>query len=81
MGCPDNSCEPEIKLLCCQHCCSRLILPGETRKRGKQSVIPPGIEPGTLSVLDSRDNHYTTESLLVEPDNNTVPVLHVHHNS
>ena len=23
----------------------------------------PGIEPGTLSVLDSRDNHYTTESL------------------
>ena len=29
----------------------------------KNSVIPPGIEPGTLSVLDSRDNHYTTESL------------------
>ena len=29
----------------------------------KKSVIPPGIEPGTLSVLDSRDNHYTTESL------------------
>ena len=26
-------------------------------------MIPPGIEPGTLSVLDSRDNHYTTESL------------------
>ena len=24
-------------------------------------MIPPGIEPGTLSVLDSRDNHYTTE--------------------
>ena len=22
----------------------------------------PGIEPGTLSVLDSRDNHYTTET-------------------
>ena len=26
-------------------------------------MIPPGIEPGTLSVLDSRDNRYTTESL------------------
>ena len=25
-------------------------------------MIPPGIEPGTLSVLDSRDNHYTMES-------------------
>ena len=22
----------------------------------------PGIEPGALSVLDSRDNHYTTET-------------------
>ena len=29
-------------------------------------MIPPGIEPGTLSVLDSRDNRYTTESLPVE---------------
>ena len=29
----------------------------------KSLVIPPGIEPGTLSVLDSRDNRYTTESL------------------
>ena len=27
-----------------------------------QKVFPPGIEPGTLSVLDSRDNHYTTET-------------------
>ena len=26
-------------------------------------MILPGIEPGTLSVLDSRDNRYTTESL------------------
>ena len=25
-------------------------------------MIPPGIEPGTLSVLDSRDNRYTMES-------------------
>ena len=32
-------------------------------KKKKNSVIPPGIEPGTLSVLDSRDNRYTTESL------------------
>ena len=28
----------------------------------KKKVIPPGIEPGTLSVLDSRDNRYTMES-------------------
>ena len=28
----------------------------------KEKVIPPGIEPGTLSVLDSRDNRYTMES-------------------
>ena len=33
------------------------------KKKKKVSVIPPGIEPGTLSVLDSRDNRYTTESL------------------
>ena len=32
----------------------------ENEKNAK--VIPPGIEPGTLSVLDSRDNRYTTES-------------------
>ena len=31
-----------------------------------EKVIPPGIEPGTLSVLDSRDNHYTMESPVVE---------------
>ena len=35
----------------------------DAREEKKNSVIPPGIEPGTLSVLDSRDNHYTTESL------------------
>ena len=33
------------------------------RVMAKKRVIPPGIEPGTLSVLDSRDNHYTMESL------------------
>ena len=27
-----------------------------------EKVSLPGIEPGTLSVLDSRDNHYTTET-------------------
>ena len=32
------------------------------RKKKRKQVIPPGIEPGTLSVLDSRDNHYTMES-------------------
>ena len=35
----------------------------EKGKKKKKRVIPPGIEPGTLSVLDSRDNRYTTESL------------------
>ena len=34
------------------------IAVGKTKRR----VIPPRIEPGTLSVLDSRDNHYTMES-------------------
>ena len=27
-------------------------------------LIPPGLEPGTLCVLGTRDNHYTTESML-----------------
>ena len=35
-------------------------------KKKKKNVIPPGIEPGTLSVLDSRDNRYTTESAPVQ---------------
>ena len=34
----------------------------QKRKPRKKEMIPPGFEPGTLSVLDSRDNHYTTES-------------------
>ena len=29
-----------------------------------KKLIPPGIEPGTLSVLDSRDNRYTMESVV-----------------
>ena len=37
------------------------IINNNVQKKGKK-VIPPGIEPGTLSVLDSRDNRYTTES-------------------
>ena len=28
-------------------------------------MIPPGLEPGTLCVLGTRDNHYTTESKYV----------------
>ena len=28
----------------------------------KKKLFLPGIEPGTLSVLDSRDNHYTTRT-------------------
>ena len=35
------------------------------KEKKKKRVIPPGIEPGTLSVLDSRDNHYTMESTAV----------------
>ena len=35
------------------------------REQGKKKVIPPGIEPGTLSVLDSRDNRYTMESTYI----------------
>ena len=31
-------------------------------KKEKKNMSLPGIEPGTLSVLDSRDNHYTTET-------------------
>ena len=30
--------------------------------RNYNNKFPPGLEPGTLSVLDSRDNHYTTET-------------------
>ena len=32
--------------------------------RNYKNKFPPGLEPGTLSVLDSRDNHYTTETLM-----------------
>ena len=32
------------------------------KKKKKIQLILPGIEPGTLSVLDSCDNRYTTES-------------------
>ena len=32
----------------------------------KKSVFPPGIEPGTLRVWGARDNHYTTETTLME---------------
>ena len=38
----------------------------EKKKKKKEKVFPPGIEPGTLSVLDSRDNHYTTETQVKE---------------
>ena len=39
-------------------------------------MIPPGIEPGTLSVLDSRDNHYTMESYMDLIDD-TLVCIHV----
>ena len=35
---------------------------GGKKNWGKKMMIPPRIELGTLSVLDSRDNHYTMES-------------------
>ena len=28
-------------------------------------MFPPGLEPGTFRVLGERDNHYTTETLLI----------------
>ena len=31
---------------------------------GEVKMIPPEIEPGPLSVLDSGDNRYTMESIL-----------------
>ena len=31
-------------------------------KKEKYKMSLPGIEPGTLSVWNSRDNHYTTET-------------------
>ena len=30
----------------------------------KEAMFPPGLEPGTLSVLDSRDNRYSMETTL-----------------
>ena len=30
--------------------------------KDKKKLFLPGIEPGTLRVLDSRDNHYTTRT-------------------
>ena len=38
-------------------------------------MIPPGIEPGTLSVLDSRDNHYTMESHMDLTDDTLVCII------
>ena len=49
--------------LFCMHAFDTLPSYKKMKKWGeKKRVIPPGIEPGTLSVLDSRDNHYTMES-------------------
>ena len=42
----------------CEYKACTSLLNGQENKR----LIPPGIEPGALSVLDSRDNHYTMES-------------------
>ena len=29
-------------------------------------MFPPGLEPGTFRVLGERDNHYTTETWILE---------------
>ena len=29
-------------------------------------MFPPGLEPGTFRVLGERDNHYTTETCILE---------------
>ena len=31
-----------------------------------KTMIPPGLEPGTFRVLGERDNHYTTETLIID---------------
>ena len=33
-------------------------------------MFPPGFEPGTFRVLGERDNHYTTETVVVERGGN-----------
>ena len=44
--CSDSRVDPHESLIDC-----------ETMK-----MFPPGLEPGTLCVLGTRDNHYTTET-------------------
>ena len=34
-------------------------------------MIPPGLETGTLCVLGTRDNHYTTEVMIKSRSENT----------
>ena len=31
-----------------------------------KNLFPPGLEPGTFRVLGERDNHYTTETWILE---------------
>ena len=47
--------------------CSKIIFNGHKKvqqnlSKMEKKLFLPGIEPGTLSVLDSRDNHYTTRT-------------------
>ena len=48
---------------------AQLATKGDAEKRLSEFIyakmIPPGIKPETLSVLDSRDNRYTMESAVV----------------
>ena len=32
----------------------------------QKNMFPPGLEPGTFRVLGERDNHYTTETLIID---------------
>ena len=36
------------------------------RKEKMEKLFPPGLEPGTFRVLGERDNHYTTETWILE---------------
>ena len=36
----------------------------------EKSMFPPGLEPGTFRVLGERDNHYTTETWILELSSN-----------
>ena len=46
---------------CCIDDLSQLL-----EKQNQVKMFPPGLEPGTFRVLGERDNHYTTETCILE---------------